>query len=130
MTSTFQSRGSSGGGRRPGGGGRGKGKSRGGARTVALRRNAPPVERTPVALPSVLTVAELGEKLHATGVEIIGELMEKFPMFGEMPEGFQFDEAALGRIVAMVDSMTPGERARPDACGSRRCRAQGRGPEG
>jgi signal recognition particle subunit SRP54 len=45
----------------------------------------------------------------------LGELMEKFPLFGELPEGFQFDDAALGRIVAMVDSMTQGERLRPDS---------------
>jgi signal recognition particle subunit SRP54 len=44
----------------------------------------------------------------------LGELMEKFPLFGELPEGFQFDETALGKIVAMVDSMTKVERLRPD----------------
>jgi signal recognition particle subunit SRP54 len=44
----------------------------------------------------------------------LGELMEKFPLFGELPEGFQFDETALGKIVAMVDSMTKAERLRPD----------------
>jgi len=44
----------------------------------------------------------------------LGELMEKFPLFGELPEGFQFDESHLGRIVAMVDSMTKAERNRPD----------------
>jgi signal recognition particle subunit SRP54 len=44
----------------------------------------------------------------------LGELMEKFPLFGELPEGFQFDDQALGKIVAMVDSMTKVERQRPD----------------
>jgi signal recognition particle subunit SRP54 len=44
----------------------------------------------------------------------LGELMEKFPLFGDLPEGFQFDETALGKIVAMVDSMTKVERIRPD----------------
>jgi signal recognition particle subunit SRP54 len=44
----------------------------------------------------------------------LGELMEKFPLFGELPEGFQFDETALGKIVAMIDSMTRAERQRPD----------------
>ena len=43
----------------------GKG-TRGGARTVAMRRTAP-VVREPVTLPSVLTVAELAEKLETTG---------------------------------------------------------------
>jgi signal recognition particle subunit SRP54 len=44
----------------------------------------------------------------------LGELMEKFPLFGELPEGFQFDDQALTKIVAMVHSMTKAERARPD----------------
>ncbi len=44
----------------------------------------------------------------------LGELMEKFPLFGELPEGFQFDDKALGRIVAIVHSMTDAERRRPD----------------
>jgi signal recognition particle subunit SRP54 len=44
----------------------------------------------------------------------LGELMEKFPLFGELPEGFQFDDTALTKIVAMVDSMTRTERMRPD----------------
>ena len=25
----------------------------------------------------------------------LGELMEKFPLFGDLPEGFQFDDQAL-----------------------------------
>jgi signal recognition particle subunit SRP54 len=45
----------------------------------------------------------------------LGELMEKFPLFGELPEGFQFDDQALTKIVAMVHSMTKVERARPDS---------------
>ncbi|HEY6098642.1 MAG TPA: signal recognition particle protein, partial [Anaeromyxobacter sp.] len=44
----------------------------------------------------------------------LGELMEKFPLFGELPDGFQFDDTALTKIVAMVDSMTRLERSRPD----------------
>jgi len=45
----------------------------------------------------------------------LGELMEKFPLFGELPEGFQFDDKALGKIVAIVHSMTAVERSRPDS---------------
>jgi signal recognition particle subunit SRP54 len=45
----------------------------------------------------------------------LGELMEKFPLFGELPEGFQFDDQALTKIVAMVHSMTAAERQRPDS---------------
>ena len=57
----------------------------------------------------------------------LGDLMEKFPIFGEMPEGFQFDDAALTRMIAMVDSMTPAERARPDSLGESRVRRVARG---
>ena len=45
----------------------------------------------------------------------LGELMEKFPLFGDLPEGFQFDDQALHKIVAMIGSMTKGEKARPDS---------------
>jgi signal recognition particle subunit SRP54 len=45
----------------------------------------------------------------------LGELMEKFPLFGDLPENFQFDDTALTKIVAMVDSMTKAERLRPDS---------------
>jgi signal recognition particle subunit SRP54 len=57
----------------------------------------------------------------------LGELMEKFPLFGELPEGFQFDEAALGKIVAMVDSMTRTERQRPDLLDGSRVKRVARG---
>ena len=57
----------------------------------------------------------------------LGELMEKFPLFGELPEGFQFDEQALGKIVAMVDSMTRAERQRPDLVNDGRARRIARG---
>lgn len=40
----------------------------------------------------------------------LSELLEKFPIFGELPEGFQVDEKELVRIEAMVNSMTPEER--------------------
>jgi signal recognition particle subunit SRP54 len=57
----------------------------------------------------------------------LGELMEKFPLFGELPENFQFDDKALGRIVAMVDSMTPSERQRPDSITEQRVRRVAKG---
>ncbi|HET9598794.1 MAG TPA: signal recognition particle protein [Anaeromyxobacteraceae bacterium] len=57
----------------------------------------------------------------------LGELMEKFPLFGELPEGFQFDEAALGKIVAMVDSMTRAERLRPDVLDASRVKRVAKG---
>ncbi len=57
----------------------------------------------------------------------LGELMEKFPLFGELPEGFQFDDAQLTRIVAMVDSMTRSERERPDSVGDSRVTRIARG---
>jgi signal recognition particle subunit SRP54 len=57
----------------------------------------------------------------------LGELMEKFPIFGELPEGFQFDDKALSRIVAMVGSMTLAERQRPDVLDERRVKRVARG---
>jgi signal recognition particle subunit SRP54 len=57
----------------------------------------------------------------------LGELMEKFPLFGELPEGFQFDDTHLSRIVAMVDSMTGAERVRPDSIGDSRIARIARG---
>ncbi len=57
----------------------------------------------------------------------LGELMEKFPLFGELPEGFQFDDQALSKIVAMVDSMTKAERLRPDLVNEPRTRRIARG---
>jgi signal recognition particle subunit SRP54 len=57
----------------------------------------------------------------------LGELMEKFPIFGELPEGFQFDDAQLGRIVAMVGSMTRAERQRPDTITDSRLKRIARG---
>src|SRR5208283_4000363 len=44
----------------------------------------------------------------------VSELMERFPLFGDMPEGFSFDDKALDRIQAMVGSMTEAERQDPD----------------
>ncbi|MCA9876549.1 MAG: translation initiation factor IF-2 N-terminal domain-containing protein, partial [Thermomicrobiales bacterium] len=91
MASTYQ-------GRRPasrkgGKGGRGK-NSRGGARTVALRRSAP-VVREPVTLPGVLTIGELAEKLETTGVEVIKELM-KVGMMATINQ--QIDYATAARV--------------------------------
>jgi len=64
------------GNRRRGGANRGgKRGGGGGARTVAIRNTAPAV-REPVTLPPVLTVAELAEKLEATPIEVIRELMK------------------------------------------------------
>ncbi|ACL66780.1 signal recognition particle protein [Anaeromyxobacter dehalogenans 2CP-1] len=57
----------------------------------------------------------------------LGELMEKFPMFGELPENFQFDDSALTRIVAMVDSMTQAERLRPDSITDQRVKRIAKG---
>jgi signal recognition particle subunit SRP54 len=57
----------------------------------------------------------------------LGELMEKFPLFGELPEGFQFDDQALNKIVAMSDSMTKAERQRPDIINESRTKRIARG---
>ena len=67
------SRGPSGGGRR--GGGRRPGGKRSGSRTVTLRR-AVPVIREPLALPPVISVADLATMMQTTPIEIIKELMK------------------------------------------------------
>jgi signal recognition particle subunit SRP54 len=57
----------------------------------------------------------------------LSDLLEKFPIFGELPEGFQVDDAHLSRVVAMVDSMTRSERQRPDSLGDSRIARIARG---
>jgi signal recognition particle subunit SRP54 len=44
----------------------------------------------------------------------VNELLEKFPLFGELPEGIQFDDKELVRVEAMIASMTRTERKSPD----------------
>ena len=43
------------------------------------------------------------------------DLLEKFPLFGELTEQLNPDEKELTKIEAMYDSMTEKERLRPDA---------------
>ncbi len=92
MTNTFQGR--RGGPGRGGAGGRGRGKGgRGGAaRTVAVRR-VQPVEREPVTMPSVMSVAEAADLLQTTGVEIIKELM-KLGIMANLNQQIDYDTAA------------------------------------
>ncbi len=45
----------------------------------------------------------------------VNELLEKFPLFGELPEGITFDDKELVRVEAMIASMTPTERKNPAA---------------
>jgi signal recognition particle subunit SRP54 len=44
----------------------------------------------------------------------LSDLLEKFPIFGEMPEGFKVDDKELKRVEAMVSSMTREERKKPE----------------
>jgi len=44
----------------------------------------------------------------------VNELLEKFPLFGELPEGITFDDKELVRVEAMIASMTRTERSNPD----------------
>ena len=80
-------------GRRRGGGrGRNKNQRGSGARTVALRRTAP-VVREPVALPPVMTVAELADYLQTTPIEIIKELM-KLEVMANINQQVDYNTAA------------------------------------
>ncbi|MBA2518424.1 MAG: translation initiation factor IF-2 [Chloroflexia bacterium] len=58
-----------------------------------MRREPLPVERTPVQLASVLTVAELAEQLQTTGIEIIKELM-KLGMMANLNQQIDYSTAA------------------------------------
>jgi signal recognition particle subunit SRP54 len=42
------------------------------------------------------------------------DLLEKFPIFGDLPEGFRIDDREIKRVEAMVSSMTSSERQRPE----------------
>ncbi len=92
MTNTFQGRRGGAGRGGPGGRGRGKGGRGGAARTVAVRR-AQPIEREPVTMPSVMSVAEAADLLQTTGVEIIKELM-KLGIMANLNQQIDYDTAA------------------------------------
>src|SRR2546425_418916 len=50
----------------------------------------------------------------------VNDLLEKFPLFGELPEGITFDDKELGRVEAMIGSMTRTERKNPQIIGDER----------
>ena len=90
MTDDYvSSNGRRGGGRR--GGGRGR-RGGGGARTVAVRRAVPTV-REPVTLPPVMSVSELAEKIEASGIDVIRELM-KSGIMANLNQQIDYDTAA------------------------------------
>ncbi|AKF82614.1 signal recognition particle subunit FFH/SRP54 (srp54) [Myxococcus fulvus] len=61
------------------------------------------------------------------------DLLEKFPLFGEMTEHLNPDEKELTKIESMYDSMTVNERLRPDLINTSRvnriAKGSGRKPE-
>ena len=108
--------GGGGGGRSRGGGGRGRSGGRSNsARSIALRR-VTPVERTPVALPPVLSVAELAETLQTTGIEIIKELM-KLGIMASINQQIDFDTAEKVAIALgwEIDHDGPDELGKAEA---------------
>lgn len=55
----------------------------------------------------------------------LGELFEKLPFFGDgLPDGVQLDESALGRIEAIIQSMTKSERSKPELIEKQKSRAE------
>src|SRR5437867_4211624 len=50
----------------------------------------------------------------------VNDLLEKFPLFGELPEGITFDDKELVRVEAMIASMTKTERKNPSVIGDER----------
>ena len=50
----------------------------------------------------------------------INDLLEKFPIFGELPDGLTFDDKELHRVEAIIASMTEKERRNPDLIDDKR----------
>lgn len=69
-----------------------KGGRSSGARTVAVKRSAP-VVRDPITLPPVLSVAELADRLEASGTDVIRELM-KSGIMASLNQQVDYDTAA------------------------------------
>jgi len=57
----------------------------------------------------------------------LSELLEKFPLFGELPAGVKFDDSELTKIEAMVGSMTTQEKRNPALINASRVRRIARG---
>src|SRR3989454_836306 len=57
----------------------------------------------------------------------VNELLEKFPLFGELPEGVTFDDKELHRVEAIISSMTQTERKNPSVIGDERIARIARG---
>jgi signal recognition particle subunit SRP54 len=57
----------------------------------------------------------------------VNELLEKFPLFGELPEGITFDDKELHRVEAIISSMTKTERKNPSIIGDDRIERIARG---
>src|SRR5437016_1372270 len=57
----------------------------------------------------------------------VNELLEKFPLFGELPEGVTFDDKELHRVEAIISSMTKTERKNPSVIGVERIERIARG---
>src|SRR5205085_6673941 len=57
----------------------------------------------------------------------VNDLLEKFPLFGELPERITFDDKELHRVEAMISSMTAKERTNPSIIGGDRIERIARG---
>ncbi len=57
----------------------------------------------------------------------LSDLLEKFPIFGQLPEGMTIDDRELVRVEAMVGSMTRAERAHPEIIDASRIERIARG---
>src|SRR2546428_3546679 len=50
----------------------------------------------------------------------VNDLLEKFPRFGDLPEGVTFDDKELHRVEAIISSMTATQRKNPQIIGDER----------
>src|SRR5258708_32096831 len=57
----------------------------------------------------------------------VNDVLEKFPLFGELPEGVTFDDKELHRVEAIISSMTKTERKNPSIIGDERIARVARG---
>src|SRR3954463_8704471 len=57
----------------------------------------------------------------------VNDLLEKFPLFGGLPEGVTFDDKELPRVEAIISSMTKIERTNPAVIGDDRIERIARG---
>src|SRR5207253_2008665 len=77
---------------------------------------------------AALSIKEVtGKPIKFIGMGEALDKLEKFPLFGELPEGVTFDDKELHRVEAIISSMTRTERKNPSVIGVERIERIARG---